>query len=379
MGGRRRRTGLRIGILLFILAAALFVLFAVERDPSPTSRLLAAEQYFNLAREAQADIDAPETYESARRSLRSARSTMMRQFGRPAFLRSYAETRRLIQKGHELTAQSMQEARTEATNRQSRIQEAIVQIRSEAAEVRAFLLHLPPRYHRALRHVVAAEARIAGAEAKLSATEGRAALEQMDIARAEVSLALRDVRELLVDFLDRRSEWEADLNATLEWSRRNDGVAIIVDKLNHRTHLVRGGRSIKSYSSEFGPRWLDRKLQAGDQATPEGRYKVVKEKGWGQTRYHRALLIDYPNDADRRRFRNLSSSGMLSRRAGIGGLIEIHGEGGKGEDWTLGCVSLRNHEVDELCKHVAVGTPVTIVGLWDEPGWLDRLLQTANR
>lgn len=379
MGRRHRRIGLKIGFLVLACAAALFVLFAVERDPSPTARLLAAEQYLNLASEAEADIDAAETFDSAKKTLRSARSAMMRQFGRPAFIRSYGETRRLIQKGHELTAQSIQEARAEAASRQNRIQDAIAQIRSEASEVRAFLLHLHPRYHRALRHVVAAEARITGVEAKLSATEGRAALEQMDIARAEVSLALRDVRELLVDFLARRSEWESDLQATLEWSRRNDGAAIIVDKLNHRTHIVRGGRSVKSYSSEFGPRWLDRKLQAGDQATPEGRYKVVKEKGWGQTRYHRALLIDYPNDQDRRRFRNLSSSGMLSRRAGIGGLIEIHGEGGKGEDWTLGCVSLRNHEVDELCKHVGIGTPVTIVGLWEEPSWLNRLLQTANR
>ncbi len=361
------------------VATLTLVLFAVERDPNPTARLLAAEQYLNLAKEAEANLDAPETFDAAKKTLRAARSAMMRQLGRPAFIRSYGETRELIQSGHVLTGRAIQEARAEAANRSARIAEAIAQIHAESAEVRDFLLHLPPRYHRALRHLAVADARIAGAEAKLTASESRVALEQMSIARAEVSLALRDVRGLLVDFLGRRNEWEADLQATLEWSRRNGGTAVIIDKLNHRTHLVRGGRSVKTYSSEFGPRWLDRKQQAGDQATPEGRYRVVEEKGWGQTRYHRALLIDYPNDADRRRFRNLSSSGMLSRRAGIGGLIEIHGEGGKGEDWTLGCVSLRNHDVDELCNQVGVGTPVTIVGLWEEPSWLDRLLQTASR
>ena len=58
--------------------------------------------------------------------------------------------------------------------------------------------------------------------------------------------------------------------------------------------------------------------------------------------------------------------------AGIGGLIEIHGEGGRGRDWTRGCVALANPDIDDLFRHVEVGTPVTIVGS-DEPGALAAL------
>jgi lipoprotein-anchoring transpeptidase ErfK/SrfK len=47
---------------------------------------------------------------------------------------------------------------------------------------------------------------------------------------------------------------------------------------------------------------------------------------------------------------------------GIGGLIEIHGAGGQGRNWTDGCVALVNPDMDRLFAAVGVGTPVTIVG-----------------
>jgi lipoprotein-anchoring transpeptidase ErfK/SrfK len=54
--------------------------------------------------------------------------------------------------------------------------------------------------------------------------------------------------------------------------------------------------------------------------------------------------------------------GELHLRARIGGLIEIHGEGGQGRDWTNGCVALSNRDMDEVFALARVGTRVTIVG-----------------
>ena len=48
--------------------------------------------------------------------------------------------------------------------------------------------------------------------------------------------------------------------------------------------------------------------------------------------------------------------------ASIGDLIEIHGDGGKGGNWTQGCVALKNSDMDILFKYVSKGTPVTIIG-----------------
>jgi murein L,D-transpeptidase YafK len=83
----------------------------------------------------------------------------------------------------------------------------------------------------------------------------------------------------------------------------------------------------------------------------------------GQTHYYRALMLDYPNADDRARFQALQRTGQMPRNGRIGSNIEIHGEGGRSQDWTQGCVALSNDEMDELVSLVGVGTPVTIVGM----------------
>ena len=77
--------------------------------------------------------------------------------------------------------------------------------------------------------------------------------------------------------------------------------------------------------------------------------------------YHRALLIDYPNANDRRDHAEAVRRGLVPGRRGSGGLIEIHGDGGRGQDWTNGCVALSDADIDRLFPEVEVGTPVTLV------------------
>ena len=91
-------------------------------------------------------------------------------------------------------------------------------------------------------------------------------------------------------------------------------------------------------------------------------YKITKKFDGGKTKYYKALLLDYPNDEDKEKFRSEIEHGSLPASAKIGGLIEIHGNGGKGIDWTEGCIALTDTEMDVVFKIVKVGTPVTIIG-----------------
>jgi lipoprotein-anchoring transpeptidase ErfK/SrfK len=156
------------------------------------------------------------------------------------------------------------------------------------------------------------------------------------------------------------ARWQRWRNETIEWSRREGRAAIVVSKEAHVLTLYKHGRPVRSFNVELGNNWIADKQHAGDDATPEGRYRVAARKG--SSTYYRALLLDYPNADDRAEFARLKRNGGVPRSAYIGGLIEIHGEGGRGRDWTRGCVALRNAELDVLWAHVDVGTPVTIVG-----------------
>jgi murein L,D-transpeptidase YafK len=136
----------------------------------------------------------------------------------------------------------------------------------------------------------------------------------------------------------------------------------------HRGRLYIAGRLKAEYAVDLGPRWLGHKKQKGDGATPEGHYRVTKKKGPGQSKYYKALEIDYPNENDRQSFLAAQKKGELPQFAHIGGLIEIHGDGGTGVNWTSGCVALRNEDMDEIFALAPVGTRVTIVGaLTDKP------------
>ena len=136
--------------------------------------------------------------------------------------------------------------------------------------------------------------------------------------------------------------------------------------MSHTCDLYVAGRLVDSYHADLGSQWMGSKLHRGDNTTPEGRYAIARKKGPSETKYYKALLLNYPNDDDRRRFALAKKNGELSRGAAIGGLVEIHGHGGRGTDWTQGCVALDNHDMDALYAKVGVGTPVTIVGMHGE-------------
>lgn len=159
-----------------------------------------------------------------------------------------------------------------------------------------------------------------------------------------------------------RRQWRRWVELTLQESRRTRSTAIIVDKLNRRLEVYYRGLRLTTFPAELGANGLRRKEHAGDRATPEGMYRVTELKEGRKTRYYKALLINYPNDEDKARFDRNKRRGIIPGRAGIGGLIEIHGGGGEGLDWTDGCVALRNEDMDYIYPRVQVGTLVTIVG-----------------
>ena len=146
-----------------------------------------------------------------------------------------------------------------------------------------------------------------------------------------------------------------------EWKKNRD-YSIIIDKFSRKLFIYFSGIRKWEFEAELGKNWVGDKRVMGDNATPEGMYKITKKFNSRKTNYYKALLLDYPNDEDMARFKSEVARGSLPSSAKIGGLIEIHGNGGKGIDWTEGCIALTDSEMDQVFKIVKVGTPVTIVG-----------------
>ena len=156
--------------------------------------------------------------------------------------------------------------------------------------------------------------------------------------------------------------WRRMAQRTVEWSRAHGAAAIVVSKADRLLTLYRNGRRAVSYPVRLGFNGVLEKRYQGDGATPEGQYWVIKKRDRGQTQFYRALLLDYPNSEDRRRFQLARTAGAIPAESFIGGQIEIHGKEDMFLSQTLGCVMLDNREIDAVFEATAVGTPVTIVG-----------------
>jgi L,D-peptidoglycan transpeptidase YkuD (ErfK/YbiS/YcfS/YnhG family) len=183
---------------------------------------------------------------------------------------------------------------------------------------------------------------------------------QVNEAGRLIALANATARELLASFFGNYSVWQKNVRIAREWSEKGQTV-ILVNKMEATCSVLQAGKTVTTFKAEFGMNWMVDKSQMGDKATPEGIYHVTQKRN-GRTRYYKSLLINYPNEEDKARFARLVRNGALSKRAKIGNLIEIHGNGGQGVHWTSGCIALRDSDMDRIFNLCSVGTPVIIIG-----------------
>jgi murein L,D-transpeptidase YafK len=143
---------------------------------------------------------------------------------------------------------------------------------------------------------------------------------------------------------------------------------VVVRKSCRTLDVYRNGYRIRSYPAVFGLAGSSgSKLYEGDLRTPGGLYMIVDKRP--HPRWHQFLLLDYPNIQDVHRYWLAMEAGRIPRRgdgyAGVGGAVGIHGTdkpsfNRNNLDWTLGCISLENPDVDDLAALVPVGTLVLI-------------------
>jgi L,D-peptidoglycan transpeptidase YkuD (ErfK/YbiS/YcfS/YnhG family) len=200
-----------------------------------------------------------------------------------------------------------------------------------------------------------AEARLQGEkenypDALKSAAEGMSFVEKAREAAGVVLARYLDPDEL--------ARWRRQAEDTVAATQAGGKVAFVVNKIERTLTVYRRGKAVASFGIGLGRFGLSDKLFSGDEATPEGQYRVVQK--FPNSTFYKALLINYPNDLDRQEFAAAKRRGAVPEGATIGGAIEIHG-GGR-DNLTMGCVGLENGDMDEVFRWAEIGTPVTIVG-----------------
>ncbi|HLP74556.1 MAG TPA: L,D-transpeptidase [Bacteroidales bacterium] len=141
---------------------------------------------------------------------------------------------------------------------------------------------------------------------------------------------------------------------------------IKITKSKYRLAICIADEVIKEYPAVFGGNPVDDKLVQGDRCTPEGNFKVLAK--YPHRNWSRFILIDYPNAESMVKFREAKRSGKIPPDATPGGSVGIHGVtsgfdyviDGR-ENWTLGCISLKRKDVEEIYDHIRIGTAIKVV------------------
>ena len=362
-----RRRWLRWALGLLVCAAALAGVslgYLILTSEPPREALKAATAALEGARAAEAPRYAKFEWEAAETDHKLAYRTYRRAEVKLLGFMDYDYVTVRLEQARLKAGKAADQARRARDEVRARAWGMVAAAEKELGSARGGLAQVP--FVGPLRSRMAqAEIALAEAHGKLAQGDYAAATERASVARAGLDFVSQRASSFLAEYTTgaNANRWQRWVRDTIEGSRARGGPAIIVDKMNRRCHLYRAGGLVATYAVDLGASPARPKLRAGDRATPEGRYYVTQKRGRGQTAYYKALMINFPNEEDRRRFQEAKRKGWISRRARIGGLIEIHGDGGRREDWTMGCVALRNADMDRLFSQVEIGTPVTIVGL----------------
>jgi hypothetical protein len=365
---------LKTGLPLAALLVCVLYSTACQAPPVPLEVARVKSQENELWK-AGAPIYAADDYALYLESLRLAKEKLIKQNARLRWFRDYTEVRAdytvILARGEALLESVQAEKRSQSKNLSLRLS----QLEERAGKIKAVTQlmneHAPVRECLARADVLCREARFLMGNEKYSGLGAKLDLMDEHIRQAEEALI-----SILVRYADDNqiARWRKLADDAVSESRRRGATMVLVNKLARTLTLYKRGRVAAVYEIGLGKCGLSDKLFAGDEATPEGRYRIVKKNA--RSRFYKALLIDYPNEQDKRRFALAKKKGVIPLRAAIGGLIEIHG-GGK-DSLTNGCVGVENSVMDKIFPEVAVGTVVVIVGSLESAAKLLGGLRTSD-
>jgi murein L,D-transpeptidase YafK len=129
--------------------------------------------------------------------------------------------------------------------------------------------------------------------------------------------------------------------------------AVEVHKADRKMYLLHGTQILQTYNIRLGGNPIGPKQFEGDRKTPEGSYHISHRNP--NSSYHLSLGISYPNDADR--------AFATANGKPPGGDIFIHGANNNGSsrgDWTVGCIAVKDKQIEEIYAMVNPGTPINI-------------------
>lgn len=349
-----------LGICTMIVIIVLVAVIGSYPEP-PLHKIDLSRIALNQASKANAVYYAPYAFDEAKKSWHKTLEIWRQENRKIFFKRSYEPLDQLAERTITLAQQSEKQAMQAYDSLRSLARFELILLLERINEFKTKYDRMPIN-ETVRKKMVDGELLVLEGQAALRRQDIRKAIKKFNEAEKLIGQSGKEVTDMLNEYLTNIPIWQQWAREAINGSKENNDIAIIIDKFDHFLFIYDKGQLAQKYTIELGKNWIGHKRQQGDNATPEGQYTITKKIQSGQSKYYKALVINYPNETDVENFTAAKKRGDLPKDARIGGSIEIHGEGGKGINWTQGCIALKNEDLDQIFNIIKIGTPVTIVG-----------------
>ncbi|MDP2722854.1 MAG: L,D-transpeptidase family protein [Bacteroidales bacterium] len=347
-------------LFLIVLGLGGYITYKYLNNKSPEKEIKKAIEALASVKKAQANKFAIEKYNEAVLAFEQAMDEWKKQNNLFFLNRDYSRVRALANHTVELCKESISTGSSEKKSLHYQLKNQLAAVEKK--------LNLFDKYYKNLPLDKSTFQQFS--KARLKYDEALNSYKKEEVHASEVlakeaeSLIVKasaKAKEVLVSFYREYPTWEKNARLASKLSSKRK-IVILINKLESTCSVLKSGKTIHTFQAELGQNWLGDKVRMGDKATPEGVYKVLRRKSGKETKFYKSLLINYPNDEDKVRFKKLLADKKIPGNSRIGNLIEIHGNGGKGVHWTDGCIALSDNDMDKIYKLCKVDTPVIIIG-----------------
>ena len=347
--------------MLVLAGSGIYTIYYYKTVDLPDIELWEARDRISQAKKLESDIYSPTKFIMAEQLYDSATIEWKTQNERFFFLRKHDRVKDLAKQSASYASMAIQESQSISKKLGTSLADRILYLNGLIKKYNAVYVHIPQ----------SDELQKSIFRGRLLMTEAITAYEEGKLQRSEtlvmeastlIKPSFMSLESSFGDYLDQVPKWLEWSEAAIKKSKSSGKVLLIADKYAHELYVYKGGKLLHTFPVDLGPNWIGDKRVSGDNATPEGNYLVTIKKSGRETKYHKALLINYPNPQDKKEFEAQKRAGALPGGAKIGNLIEIHGHGGRGINWTNGCIALKNTDMDVVYRLVNVNTPVVITG-----------------
>lgn len=357
----RLKRSVIIGAVILVLAITAIIIFIAKIPTPPSIDLAKARVELNKAEVAKSKQYAKYQYIQAKNFYDSAYLEWKLQNYHFIIKRNYSKVRYYAHISYIHSKESKSLAIANSRDITKYLRKKILEISSFYEEYDSLIRNLPlnedikRNFHNSV--MACSEAKVAFEIEDLNMAMKKIVISEEKLEKTKFSVSTE-----LNEYFKKYRHWKQASENAIKSSKQKKNTVIVVDKFAKKCFVYNKGNLKHVFNVELGKNWIGTKKVRNDKATPEGVYRVQKKLERSQTKYYKALLINYPNEEDEQRFKQAKKKGEIPKDANIGGLIEIHGDGGKGANWTNGCVALRNEDMDHLYDLVKNGTQVVIVG-----------------